>query len=263
MAQNAIEKIPDIWKTAADKDNDATMGTLDETLDSLFKIYDDPKCRKLHPYAKKAINRIVDDIVKRNDPRAINQVTDKLAEKVDPAEISTPEVRQFAMRNLQKTMFPEHNKLMNKIFADGQKMKELPDVQDSDLESPMTTARNWFDIAIDDKVGPTKQVGDRHRDGVAKAISEMMTDPNPDNKQIGYNLADLFSKKDRPKFRSRLDDDGKIAFDWKFKPLKPWELQGVPPGPKKKFKVDPLEPVDYKIKQQTGMTIEAPTMPDL
>jgi len=263
VSQTAIEMIADINKTAMDKDNDAAMGALDETLDSLFKIYDDPKLRKLHPYAKKAINRIVDDIVARNDPKSINQLVEKLGEKVDTQNINTPEVRQFAMRQLQKCMFPEHNKLMNKIFADGAKMKELPDVNESDLEPPTSSARNWFDVAIDDKVGPTKQIGDRHRDAVARAIGEMMTDPNRDNKQIGINLADLFSKKDRDKFRNRLDDDGKIAFDWKFRPLKPWEMKMPPKGPQKKYKVDPLQPVDYKIKQKTELTIGAAELPDL
>merc|ERR1712228_1063018 len=162
-------------------------------------------------------------------------------EKVDAQNIKTPEVRKFAM-------------------------KQLPDVKDSDLAKPGSTQRKWFDVAIDDKVNPAnnKAIGDKHRKDVAAAISEMITDPNRDNKQIGLNLADLFTRKN-PNFKNRLDGHARPIFQkWKFGPLKPYNMKMPPKGPQKKYKVDPLEPVDYKIKQQQGLNIGGITdMPDL
>ena len=103
------------------------MGVLDETLDSLFKIYDGPKCKKLHPYAKKAISEIVDNVISTNDPKNYNKLLDKLGEKVDTENITTPIVRKFAMREFQKLMFPENDPMMDgiylQIFADDPEYK--------------------------------------------------------------------------------------------------------------------------------------------
>merc|ERR1712130_150386 len=104
----------------------------------------------------------------------------------------------------------------------------------------------------DEKVNPDddKCIGDKHRKDVANAISEMITDPNRDNRQIGLNLADLFNQRN-PNWKNRLDGHSKpIYMKWKFGPLKDYDMKLPPKGPQKKYKVDPLKPVDYRIKQQ-------------
>eukprot|EP01084_Bolivina_argentea_P284012 486596_1 len=263
VRRTAIENIPDIFSQSADTNADAAMGALDETLDSLFKIYDDPRCRKIHPCAAKAINRIVDDIVARNDPQHVNKLVAKLGEKVDLENISTPQVRKFAMQQLQKTMFRPDNELLKKIFDEGKELKQLPDdaPQEKDLAPKGSNQRKYFDTVRDDADDPFV-------DNVWKAINEMITDPNPDNKQIGLNLAALFLNKEAPDskmFKRRLDGHARPIYQkWKFGPQKPYDLKMPPKGPKKKYKVDPLEPVDYRIKQQQGLTIGGMTeMPDL
>ena len=260
VAQNAIQTAPNVFKTSLDKEPDLTMGVLDETLDSLFKIYDDPKCRKLHNYAKKAIKKIVDDVINTNDPKNLNKLLEKLGEKVDTENIVTPEVRKFAMREFQKSMFPDNNPIMDRIFAGNPEYKL--DYKEDELPKPNSKPRNWFDIATGDKPGPPT-TGDKHRDIVAKTISEMITDPNRDNKQIGLNLADLFNRKNN-KFKDRLDGHARPIFmKWNFDPLKEYNMKMPPKGPKKKYKVDPLEPVDYKIKQKTALSIAPSALPDL
>eukprot|EP00483_Globobulimina_turgida_P005684 UN05694 len=92
----------------------------------------------------------------------------------------------------------------------------------------------------------------------------MITDPNRDNKQIGLNLADLFNQKN-PNFKNRLDGHARPIYQkWKFGPLKDYNMKMPPKGPQKKYKVDPLQPVDYRIQQQSDISIGAPSqMPDL
>lgn len=266
VSLTAMERLPDVMKRAMDKQPELTTNALDETLDALFKIYDDPKCRKLHPYAVDAIERIVDDFVARNDPNGVNKVVSKLAEKVSIEAINTPKVRQFAMKQLQKSMFPADNKLIDGIFADGAKRKELGAVSESDLAPKGSTQRDWFSVAVGDQEAPSKGSkvnGDRHRDGVAAAISEMICDPNRDNKQIGLNLADLFIAQNGA-FKKRLDAHSLPIYQkWKFGALRPYNMKLPPKGPPPKKVDHEFNPSDYVIKQQQEISIGTTTLPDL
>ena len=266
VSLSAMERLPNVLKTAVQRQPAAATDALPSSLDALFKIYDDPKCRKLHKAAHDAIECIVNDFVAENDPDGVNKLVSTLGQKVSVEAIRTPKVRQFAMRQLQRSMFPADNALIEKVFADGLKMEKLPAVSESDLAPKGSAERDWFAVAVGDKEAPSsgsRVNGDKHRDDVAAAISEMICDPNPENKRIGLNLADLFNERNGA-FKRRLDGHALPIYQkWKFGPLRPYDMKLPPKGPLPKSKVQPINPADYVIKQQQDINIATPSLPDL
>ena len=69
VQKTAIDTLPDVFHNAMEfGDKDIAVGYLEEVLDNLFKVLDDPNARKNHKPAKDAISKIVDDIIKNGDP---------------------------------------------------------------------------------------------------------------------------------------------------------------------------------------------------
>ena len=61
-----------------------------------------------------------------------------------------------------------------------------------------TATRGWFDVAAGNQEAPengTKEHGDKHREDILKAVNTMLTDPNPDSREIALTLVDLFIKR--------------------------------------------------------------------
>eukprot|EP01084_Bolivina_argentea_P249206 417074_1 len=69
VQKTAVELMPNIFHECLEKgDPQIAVGHLEEILDNLFKVLDDPNSRKNHKPATNAINKIVDDIVKNGYP---------------------------------------------------------------------------------------------------------------------------------------------------------------------------------------------------
>merc|ERR1712154_63144 len=106
VQKTAIDTLSDIFHKAREfGDNDIAMGYLEEVLDNLFKVLDDPNSRQNHPAAKKAIAKLIDDIVENGDPESVLLVSHILAEKTDIENANNPETRKTALVNLEKIMF--------------------------------------------------------------------------------------------------------------------------------------------------------------
>ena len=71
VQKTAINYLPNIFNKCLENGPEITIGHLEEILDNLFKILDDPKCFKNHPAAKDAIAKVVDDIINMEDPGMI------------------------------------------------------------------------------------------------------------------------------------------------------------------------------------------------
>ena len=71
--------IADVNDAVREAQLEAALGCLDETLDSLFAILDDPRCRKLHPATRKAVQRIVvKKAAQREEPQGVNKLVANL-----------------------------------------------------------------------------------------------------------------------------------------------------------------------------------------
>ena len=69
VQKTAIDTLPDVFHKAMEfGDKDIAIGYLEEVLDNLFKVLDDPNSRKNHEPAKKAIAKLIEDIVENGDP---------------------------------------------------------------------------------------------------------------------------------------------------------------------------------------------------
>merc|ERR1712154_492224 len=98
VQKKAIETLPDVFHNAMEfGDNVIAVGYLEEVLDNLFKVLDDPTSTKNHKPARKAISKIIDDVVKRGDPDSILTVSGILAEKCDIENATNPQTRETAL----------------------------------------------------------------------------------------------------------------------------------------------------------------------
>ena len=72
VQKTAVELMPNIFHKCLERgDPQITVGHLEEIMDNLFKVLDDPKCSRNHPAAKDAIAKIVDDVIAMKDPGMI------------------------------------------------------------------------------------------------------------------------------------------------------------------------------------------------
>ena len=69
VQKTAIDLMPNIFHECLEKgDPQITVGHLEEILDNLFKVLDDPKCARNHAAAKDAISKVVNDVIAMKDP---------------------------------------------------------------------------------------------------------------------------------------------------------------------------------------------------
>merc|ERR1712048_141337 len=131
VQKTAIETLPDIFHKAMEfGDKDIAVGYLEEVLDNLFKVLDDPNSRKNHEPAKKAIAKLIEDIIANGDPENLLVVSHILAEKCDIENANNPVTRETALVNLEKIMFGPNNPINS---------EKLP--------PKGTVNREWLDIA--------------------------------------------------------------------------------------------------------------------
>eukprot|EP01083_Nonionella_stella_P001041 3009_1 len=178
VQKTAIETIPDVFHNAMEfGDKDIAVGYLEEVLDNLYKVLDDPNARKNHPAAKKAINALVDDVVKNGDPESVLVVSHILAEKCDIENANNPESRENALNNLQKIMFGDPSPIVRKL--QDKTSKDPPTNIFNNLPPPGSVNREWLDIGTNKIPGPSKNYLEK-REGKPKfgANSADTTDPN-------------------------------------------------------------------------------------
>eukprot|EP01084_Bolivina_argentea_P101889 182612_1 len=152
VQKTAIDTLPAIFHNAMEfGDKDIAVGHLEEILDNLFKVLDDPNVSRNHPAAKDAIDKLVDDVVDTGDPESVLFVSGLLAEKTDIENVNRPEARQFALQQLQKIMFGT-----NSPYAKfDENKKEAPVVSNPNLPPRGTVNREWLDIGVDKQKGPS------------------------------------------------------------------------------------------------------------
>eukprot|EP01084_Bolivina_argentea_P315398 546417_1 len=133
VQKTAIELMPNVFHECIEKgDPQITVGHLEEILDNLFKVLDDPKCSRNHPAAKAAISKIVDDVIALNDPDHILYLAGLLSEKCDLENVGTAPARAFALEQIQKIMF--------------------------DTEPAKASATEWASIAAHNQAGPSDEM---------------------------------------------------------------------------------------------------------
>ena len=72
VQKTAIETLPAIFHNALEfGDKDLAIGHLEEILDNLFKVLDDPNVSRNHPAVKDAIDKLVQDVINTGDPGMI------------------------------------------------------------------------------------------------------------------------------------------------------------------------------------------------
>lgn len=69
VQKTAVDLMPSVFHSALEKgDGNQAVAHLQEILDNLFKVLDDPKCARNHPAAKEAVAKLVDDVIAMKDP---------------------------------------------------------------------------------------------------------------------------------------------------------------------------------------------------
>ena len=64
VQQTAIDTLPSVFHNALEfGDKELAIGHLEEILDNLFKVLDDPNVSRNHPAAKDAIDKLVQDVI--------------------------------------------------------------------------------------------------------------------------------------------------------------------------------------------------------
>ncbi len=221
VTATSIEFMPDIWWRVMGREPDVAIEAVGECLDTLFKIYDDVNRFKEDEAARSAISRIVGHVVRQNDPKCVNAMVSSLADKVDVETDSHPEVRWFAMEQIEKLMFPSDSMLVRKTshanVSTTTKYMDRAAARRS-YGRRGTTNRTWFDVAAGNQEAPvngTKEHGDNHRRDVLKAVNTMLMDPNPDSREIALTLVDLFIKRNTD-YLELLNAKGQEAYlEWR------------------------------------------------
>eukprot|EP01084_Bolivina_argentea_P101890 182614_1 len=175
VQKTAIDTLPAIFHNAMEfGDKDIAVGHLEEILDNLFKVLDDPNVSRNHPAAKDAIDKLVDDVVDTGDPESVLFVSGLLAEKTDIENVNRPEARQFALQQLQKIMFGT-----NSPYAKfDENKKEAPVVSNPNLPPRGTVNREWLDIGVDKQKGPSPAMMSKNI-GMKKVGANSRSSDNP------------------------------------------------------------------------------------
>eukprot|EP01083_Nonionella_stella_P175865 613794_1 len=137
---------------------------------------------------------------------------------------------------------------------DGVRLKPIPDTSDYvNVECPDGHLLR-VDINLDDPLPKLKRL-----------IDDKTNAKYPANEQVlSHRNTAILGDKALKEYGINNRDTLVLLREWEFGPLRPYDLQMPPKGPHKKYKVDPLEPVDYRIKQEQGIEVAAfDDMPDL
>jgi hypothetical protein len=155
VQKTAIDLLPNIYhEVLTQGDQGLAVGQLEEILDNLFKVLDDPNSSKNHPATKDAIDRIVDDIVNIRNPEAILFLAGLLSEKCDIENCTSAQARSFALQQLQKIMFSSESPYLTFDTA------KAPEVDEALLPKKGTANREWLDIATGKQDGPITDEAD-------------------------------------------------------------------------------------------------------
>jgi len=156
VQKTAIDTLPAVFHNAMEfGDKDLAIGHLEEILDNLFKVLDDPKVSRNHPAAQDAIAKLIQDVIDTGDPESVLFIAGLLAEKTDIENTTSPEGRKFALEQLQKLMFGDSPYAQ---FADG---NEAPIVATHSLPKKGTANREWLDIGTNNQKGPSPALMNR------------------------------------------------------------------------------------------------------
>eukprot|EP01083_Nonionella_stella_P001035 2995_1 len=152
VQKTAIDTLPGVFHNAMEfGDKDIAVGHLEEILDNLFKVLDDPNASRNHPAAKDAIDKLVQDVIETGDPESVLFLSGLLAEKTDIANVNRPETRKVALEQLQKIMFGTNSPYIE--FDD--RKKEAPIISNANLPPQGTVNREWLDIGTNKQKGPS------------------------------------------------------------------------------------------------------------
>eukprot|EP01083_Nonionella_stella_P001036 3001_1 len=228
VQKTAIETIPDVFHNAMEfGDKDIAVGYLEEVLDNLYKVLDDPNARKNHPAAKKAINALVDDVVKNGDPESVLVVSHILAEKCDIENANNPESRENALNNLQKIMFGDPSPIVRKL--QDKTSKDPPTNIFNNLPPPGSVNREWLDIGTNKIPGPSKNYLEK------REAPERYTD----TERSGLKPKDYEPQNLQPEFEKKYDSG--IGPDEK--------MQFVPTDPAGPYAHVKSDPSNARVKQ--------------
>eukprot|EP01084_Bolivina_argentea_P284011 486595_1 len=142
--------------------------------------------------------------------------------------------------------------------ADRVRLKPVPDGSDYvNVECPDGELLR-IDIDLDDPLSKVKRLIEDKSNGKYPA-NEQVLSHNRSTALLGDKALKEYGVKNRDTLVLMPPQH-----EWQFGPLRPYDLQMPPKGPNKKYKVDPLEAVDYRIKQEQGIEVTPfDQMPDL
>jgi len=278
VQRQAIDDIPLIFNNVLTKGGAGlAIPTLEEILNNLFKVIDDPHAPKQNKVAAQdAIDKIVNDVINNPNtkPEDILYLSGVLQEMTSIETLNNPKARQLGFDQIKKIMLGENSPYITP-------QKNIPKVDDKTLPKKGTINREWLDIGTNKQDGPSlpnedsktntgiptnntlkpKEIGDEFRNILKDAVSNAIEDPNKFNQNNGKKFTDVLNDV-QPKWDKNLNPEAKKRYiKYKIGPLKPYNPKG--PGPKKLPPLNPGKKKVMAVDMTFRPTIKAPTMPDI
>eukprot|EP00486_Rosalina_sp_Unknown_P003797 CAMPEP_0201570840 /NCGR_PEP_ID=MMETSP0190_2-20130828/13264_1 /ASSEMBLY_ACC=CAM_ASM_000263 /TAXON_ID=37353 /ORGANISM="Rosalina sp." /LENGTH=844 /DNA_ID=CAMNT_0047994797 /DNA_START=68 /DNA_END=2602 /DNA_ORIENTATION=- len=282
----AIEQISDVFIYCLNRVHFQDIPTLvdqslPEILDALYKLMDDNRARKFHDMCKQCISKIIDAIMGKRSKEATIGLCGYLNEKINCENITQAHPRFFTAKQLfPMLLFGKSSQIITKLFdidinGWNNKIPEWKQGVNINESTDLPQDRQWFNLMIANNFNNNDD--ETFKDIITDCISIMILDPNPDMSLIGNNLAVFFSQHNN-NFSNSLETEAKYRLK-KFyvpqpkqtstvtthqaeplRPLKPVENKNN----YQKFKQQHAGEADhYRIKQETGVFIAAPTLPSI
>ncbi|ETO20907.1 hypothetical protein RFI_16304 [Reticulomyxa filosa] len=156
VSKTALETLPNVFNELLDKGNkDQVLSHLDDVIDGLFRVLDNPKYRNNKQEAQNALNEILSSVMKSGNPDAVLYAVGLLTEEMNTERNSNPEARKQAMEQLKKLLFGDGTV----SWAEVQPDKPIPYGSDTqNLPADGSPNREWLDIADGTQKGPSEDL---------------------------------------------------------------------------------------------------------
>ncbi|ETO04656.1 Rab GTPase domain-containing protein, partial [Reticulomyxa filosa] len=156
VGKTALETLPNVFNEMMEKGSPGqALSHLDDVIDGLFRVLDNPRYRNNKKEAQNALNEIIDSVLKSGKPEAVLFAVGVLTEQLDTEKNANPEARKEAMNQLKKILFGEGTFEWEDIDPDN---PVALNANDRMLPSEGSPNREWLDIADGTKLAPSNDL---------------------------------------------------------------------------------------------------------